>query len=160
MGWLRTRKLGLLLSVAPCRHGERKGGLNWKWGLLKVWSTNPPSPLTSEHYSWEEWGEGGWLVSPGRVLITPAGVPLTDFQDAPCAILSPVLTWPHGAVSPRPLIHKKKSGLACSDDLLCWMDRCPTPLSQALCLGALTTEVGKALKFSSALTVSQPGRAA
>lgn len=94
-------------------------------------------------------------MSPGRVLVAPAGLPLTDFQDPPYATLSPAPTWPHGAVFPRPLIHKKKSGLACSDDLFCWIDRCPCPLSQALCLGASTTEVRKALKFSSALTVSQ-----
>lgn len=63
--------------------------------------------------------------------------------------------WPRGAVFPRPLINKKKSGLACSDDLLCWIDRGLSPLSQALCLGASTTEVGKALQFLSALTISQ-----
>lgn len=95
-------------------------------------------------------------MSPRRVLVAPAGVPQTDLQDPPYAMLSLAPPWPRGAVFPRPLIHKKKAGLACSDDLLCWIDRGPSPLSQALlCLGASTTEVRKALKFSSALTISQ-----
>lgn len=147
MGWIETRKLGLLLSVAPCRHGERKGGLNWKcndaekhmegcWRCgARIPSTPRPGPLFLG-----EWGEGGWLVSPGRALVAPAGAPLTDFQDPPYATLPPAPTWPRGAAFPRPLIHKKRSGLACSDDLFCWIERCPCPLSQALCLGASTAK--------------------
>lgn len=68
MGWIETRKLGLLLSVAPCRHGERKGGLNWKcndaekqWKVAEGVEHESPPPPARDHYSWGSEGkEAGW----------------------------------------------------------------------------------------------------
>ena len=152
MGWIGARKLGLLLSVAPSPQGERKGCLKLEMQLSGetmegCWRPGAGIPSTFQPGAlfWEDWGgrrlAGEFTKGSGH---SPLECPWRTSRTLPM----------QSSVFPRPLIHKKQSGHTCSDDLLCWRECGPSLLSQALCLGASTTEVRKALTFSSALTIS------